>query len=85
MNEDDEIKGVTALLHLNKLYPKKTEYVKKWSWGRVNFTYEHRSKDNLWGRFGGGWQWELGFQASSSTIIFNLLVSSLRVSWYHPK
>lgn len=32
-----------------------------------------------WGRFGGGWQWELGFQIGGSTIIINLLFCSLRI------
>ena len=34
------------------------------------------------GRFGGGWNWALGFEASSSTIILNLLFGTVRISWY---
>jgi hypothetical protein len=43
------------------------------------FVYNRRSKDNLWGRFGGGWNWELGFQAGGRTVIVNLLVASVRI------
>lgn len=44
------------------------------------FKYERRTRDSFMGRFGGGWQWELGFQASSSTLIINCLVFSIRVN-----
>lgn len=38
------------------------------------------------GRFGGGWQWKLGFQAGNlsrrrGTIIVSLLVCSVRIEW----
>lgn len=38
------------------------------------------------GRFGGGWQWEVGAQASGfsrprGTVIVNLLVASIRIDW----
>lgn len=43
------------------------------------------------GRFGGGWQWELGFQTGSLspqqlkeygfTLIINLLVASIRINY----
>lgn len=52
---------------------------REWTLGRYYFTYERRSKSNAMGRFGGGWDWNLGFQAGSSELILNLLVSSLRV------
>lgn len=48
--------------------------------GRYKFQYSHRSKENLMGRFGGGWNWNLGFQTSGSTLILNLLVASLRIT-----
>ncbi len=45
--------------------------------GRLEVTFEWRAKSSLWGRFGGGWNWQFGFQASGKTIIFRLLVCSL--------
>ncbi len=33
------------------------------------------------GRFGGGWNWSLGFKAGGKCIVFNLLVGSIRVRW----
>lgn len=53
--------------------------------GRVRIQYEHRSPKCLWGRFGGGWNWELGFQCSSSTLIINLLTFSIRIDKVHEK
>lgn len=47
-------------------------------WGGYRFTLRHR-KAGLMGRFGGGWNWVLGFQASGPTLILNLLVVSLRI------
>lgn len=37
------------------------------------------------GRFGGGWEWKLGIDASTTCIILNLLVGAIRISWYKPK
>lgn len=36
---------------------------------KLKIRFEMRSKDNFMGRFGGGWQWKVGFQASETTII----------------
>ena len=46
--------------------------------GRLEISIRHDSKKSVWGRFGGGWNWELGFQCGGRTIIFNLLVFSIR-------
>lgn len=54
---------------------------KKTSIGRLELKFQYRSKDRLMGRFGAGWNWNLGVQAGGSTVIFNLLVFSIRVSW----
>ncbi|MGW8593202.1 hypothetical protein ACWGLC_16045 [Dietzia sp. NPDC055877] len=56
----------------------------EWEWGRYAFKYEHRSTDNAMGRFGGGWDWELGFQASRNELIVNMLVASLRIYRMRP-
>ena len=77
----DEQKGILAVVELNKIVPR-LEVKKEWRLGRLRFVYNWRSKKNLWGRFGGGWNWELGFMAGGKTVILNLLVASLRISWH---
>lgn len=39
-----------------------------------------RSKDSPMGRFGGGWNWELGVQVGEGDFILNLLVLSIRIT-----
>lgn len=53
---------------------------KRWQIGRLKIKFEKRSSQNLWGRFGGGWNWKVGFQAGGRTVIFDLLVCSVRLS-----
>ena len=52
---------------------------KKFKLWKLEITITWRSKKSLMGRFGGGWNWELGFQSSRTTIIFNLLILSVRI------
>lgn len=73
----DTDRGILAIIRYNKL-TKRTEIVKQWQLGRTQITFEWRSRCNLWGRFGGGWNWNLGLQASRSTTIISLLIFSLR-------
>jgi hypothetical protein len=49
----------------------------------MKITYKHNSPKGLWGRFGGGWQWKLGFQADAKfkTIILNLLIFYIRIEF----
>ncbi len=63
----------------------KKEIKKSWQIGRLAVAFRWGSRTNLMGRFGGGWNWELGFQLGGTTIIFNLLVCSVRVSLTKPK
>lgn len=44
---------------------------------------EWRSSRNAWGRFGGGWDFKVGFQVGGSTTIFELGFLSLR--WERPE
>lgn len=37
------------------------------------------------GRFGGGWNWCLGFRAGGKTIYLELLVGAISISWYPEK
>ena len=71
---------VVAVVRHNQ-QTKTLEITKRCRLGRLEITFNWRSRKNLWGRFGGGWNWELGFQASTTTIIINLLVFSLRFYW----
>jgi hypothetical protein len=45
--------------------------------GRIEITFLWRSRKSILGRFGGGWNWNLGFQAGGNTLILNLLVFSI--------
>lgn len=45
----------------------------------VRIAFNWRSSKNLWGRFGGGWNWKFGIMASKSTVIFDILVFSIRI------
>ena len=76
-------KGVLALLRLNEV-SKKREIRKRLSIGRLEIVFNWRSRHNLWGRFGGGWQWVVGIEVGSTTVILNLLICSLRFSVKKP-
>lgn len=47
--------------------------------GNLDITFRHNKKDRLFGRFGGGWNWALGIQVGTRTIIINLLIMSIRI------
>lgn len=49
--------------------------------GRLRMVFDWRSPKNLWGRFGGGWNWKLGIQCGGATVIINLLIFSLYFEW----
>jgi len=49
--------------------------------GPLRVKYERRTRAAMMGRFGGGWNWEVGVQASRRTVIVNLLVASVRFDW----
>lgn len=57
-------------------------HIKKvWRIGRLKIGFYWRTSDGLWGRFGGGWNWKLGFQAGCGTVIIALLVAELILSF----
>lgn len=72
-------KGWLSMMRYNRLCPRK-EILWKRSFGRIKVQFNWRSKKNLLGRFGGGWNWELGFQAGGRTVIFSLLICMVRIS-----
>ena len=47
--------------------------------GRLRIVFNFVSKGCFMGRFGGGWNWKVGFQAGGRTLIFNLFIFSLRI------
>ena len=67
---------ILSVVRLNKLWPKK-ELVFSRTIGSLKIEFEWRSSKNLWGRFGGGWNWKLGFQLGGSTLIISLLICSI--------
>lgn len=54
-----------------------TLFSKKVSIGRLSIFINWRRKDGLMGRFGGGWNWSLGFQAGGKSLYVSLLVFSV--------
>jgi len=74
-----EQRGILAICALNKL-EKKRQIDKSIKIGRLTIRFNWRSSKCLWGRFGGGWQWALGFEASKRTLLLNCLVFSLMIS-----
>jgi len=54
---------------------------RKFHAGRITAGISFRSANSLMGRFGGGWNWKLGFQAGGNTIIISLLVLEIRFSY----
>ena len=55
-----------------------------WVW-RLRVTVDWRSRDCLFGRFGGGWNWRLGLQAGGRTLAFHLLVATFTIRITPPK
>jgi hypothetical protein len=72
----------------------RTATPEQWSWSLELVTDRKRTKLRVeWreqagmGRFGGGWQWKLGFQTGtiwpldSGDVILNLLFFTVRLDW----
>lgn len=55
------------------------EICESWQLGSWIVTLSKRATDGLMGRFGGGWNWKLGFQAGGNTVIISLLIAELRI------
>lgn len=43
--------------------------------------YGWRGTDGM-GRFGGGWNWNLGIQIGGKTILLSLLFGTITISWW---
>ena len=76
MEMTEKEKSNLFIIRLNKLFKKKeiNKYIRI---GALSVVFRFRSKKNFMGRFGGGWNWKLGFQAGGRAIIFSLLICSL--------
>lgn len=68
-----------SIMRLNKLQNKKEINLTKTLW-RTRIRFSWRSRKNLWGRFGGGWNWKLGFQMGDTTLIISLLIFSISIA-----
>lgn len=73
-----ERNGILAICALNKL-EKEREFYKRIRLGNLNISVSWRSSKHLWGRFGGGWQWALGFEVAKRTLNLNCLVFSIMI------
>lgn len=73
-----EQNGILAICALNKLEKERGIY-KKVKVGKIGFSFEWRSSKCMWGRFGGGWQWALGFEASKRSLLLNCLIFSVMI------
>lgn len=65
-----------SMIRLNNATPRKQRKVSFYRPG-LEITIDYRHASNLWGRFGGGWQWEFGFQAAGRTLILRCLFFSV--------
>lgn len=50
---------------------------KRLDFKRIVIDLSVRSSNGSMGRFGGGWNWALGFRAGGRTIVFSLLIAVL--------
>ena len=48
--------------------------------GKIKINSKHSNPNNLFGRFGGGWNWMLGFRVGGSTVILHFLVFDIRIT-----
>lgn len=54
--------------------------------GKIHITpqrwpWQKSGKSLIWGRFGGGWNYKLGIDIGTTTIILNLLFGLIRFEW----
>lgn len=76
----DREKAIVSIMRINAAETKREIRIKKHI-GRLEIEFHWRSAKNLWGRFGGGWNWKLGIDIGSTTIIIALFIFTLRFSW----
>lgn len=82
MNLTSLEKAIVSMCRYNSETPTLTRIDKNFNIGHVKCEITWKTSANLWGRFGGGWNWQIGAQWSKTTIIIKLLVMSVRLSIY---
>lgn len=78
-DEKAKVEFAKVLLLAKKVFPdssKDIHWIKEF--GRLAIRFSWRSSKNLMGRFGGGWNWNVGIVASRNAVLFHLLVCTLR-------
>ena len=73
-------RGIVALVRFNDQHPTKYVYRFGFRVGSVEVRFQQRRRSNLWGRFGGGWDWKLGAQLGPPTLILFLFVMSITIA-----
>jgi hypothetical protein len=70
--------GILSIIRMNRA-ERKREIHKTWRVGRLEIHFHWQSSSCFWGRFGGGWQWVVGFEASRGfrTMILNAGISAI--------
>jgi hypothetical protein len=76
----EEDRYILGIIKYNRLHSVATRIDKRIKIGKYNIHIEWKTSVNLWGRFGGGWNWKIGIMWSKYTVIFNLLVMSIRIN-----
>lgn len=61
-----------------------TAFNKKIKIRRLELTFSMQRSDGFMGRFGGGWNWKIGFQAGGRTVIISLLIMDIRIYFRKP-
>lgn len=74
----DEELGLLSFQRWARKIPRE-EYRREFKILRRRVLIHWRSRKNLWGRFGGGWNWKFGFQAGDNTVILSLLVFDITI------
>jgi hypothetical protein len=76
-----EQEGILALAALSKLDRKEyTNIEKVWHAPGYNVSFSYRSSKRWMGRFGGGWNWALGFKVGSTCLLLECLVFQIMIS-----
>lgn len=55
-------------------------FYKKKTFKHFIISCDMRDRKSVWGRFGGGWNWKVGFQLGGSTLVVSILLIEARIS-----
>jgi len=58
---------------------------KSWSFYRFKTTLRMTNGQGIMGRFGGGWNWKLGIMIGKKTVIFDIIILSIRIDYSQSK